>query len=198
MNFAIVAIILDNVFGIAFRELGFGPIYLFYGLVVFLPGLAVSVRRLHDIGKSGWMIFISLIPFIGSIWLLILMATEGDSGKNEYGLDPKNPEEEDLYTFSEVEEKIDKNSNSDTIIFTIILWMLTTFLFWSILPKIISEFNTTNIYLRLSNIFNFIWGFIPLVLSFAVKDKSKQMILFIISGIYFLLNLYNIIQVFLF
>jgi len=60
-----------------------------YSLLVYLPGIAVSIRRLHDIGKSGWMLFISAIPLIGSIWLIILMATNGDSGDNKYGPDPK-------------------------------------------------------------------------------------------------------------
>jgi len=61
-----------------------------YGLAVLLPGLAVSVRRLHDIGKSGWMILISLIPLIGTIWILILIIRDGTPGENEYGPNPKN------------------------------------------------------------------------------------------------------------
>ncbi|MBD2768960.1 DUF805 domain-containing protein [Hymenobacter sp. BT664] len=54
-----------------------------YSLVVFIPGTAVSIRRMHDVGKSGWFI---LIP----IYNLILAATEGTRGPNEYGPDPKN------------------------------------------------------------------------------------------------------------
>ncbi|KLT69462.1 MULTISPECIES: DUF805 domain-containing protein [unclassified Flavobacterium] len=61
-----------------------------YGLVVFIPGLAVMVRRLHDVGKSGWFIFIILIPLIGVIWFFISLCTEGDDGQNEYGADPKD------------------------------------------------------------------------------------------------------------
>ena len=53
-------------------------LYGLYALFVLLPGLAVSVRRLHDVGKSGAWLFISLVPIIGGIWLLVLMATEGD------------------------------------------------------------------------------------------------------------------------
>jgi len=41
---------------------------------------------LHDVGKSGWFLLISLIPIIGGIWLLVLMCTDGDSGDNEYGV----------------------------------------------------------------------------------------------------------------
>jgi uncharacterized membrane protein YhaH (DUF805 family) len=61
-----------------------------YGLAVLLPSLAVSVRRLHDTGKSGWMILINLIPLIGMIWILILMIRDSDPGDNEYGPNPKN------------------------------------------------------------------------------------------------------------
>jgi uncharacterized membrane protein YhaH (DUF805 family) len=61
-----------------------------YGLAVFLPSLAVCVRRLHDVGKSGWMILINLIPLIGQIWILILMIKDSDPGDNEYGPNPKN------------------------------------------------------------------------------------------------------------
>lgn len=87
--FSVVAIILDNVLGLASEESGYGLIYVIYGLATMIPGLAVSVRRLHDTGKSGWYFLVSLIPLIGGIWLLILMATAGDTGENEYGADPK-------------------------------------------------------------------------------------------------------------
>lgn len=87
--FALVAIVLDNVLGIAMKEVPYGPIYGLYTLAVFIPGLAVSVRRLHDVGKSGWFFFIILIPLIGSIWLIVLMATDGDIGENKYGANPK-------------------------------------------------------------------------------------------------------------
>ncbi len=65
---------------------GLFPLYL---LLLLIPHIAVSVRRLHDIGKSGWMILIILIPFVGGIWFFILSIIEGDKGSNEYGADPK-------------------------------------------------------------------------------------------------------------
>ncbi len=92
--FAICAIFIDNIIGTAIDGIGYGIIYLLYTLAVFIPGLAVTVRRLHDIGKSGWMILVGLIPFIGGIWLLVLTVTEGNSGANEYGPDPKNEHDE--------------------------------------------------------------------------------------------------------
>lgn len=87
--FGIVAMILDNVLQVAIGGSGYGLLYTLYCLAVFIPSLAVSVRRLHDIGKSGWWLLISLIPIIGQIWLLILMLTDSDVGENEYGPNPK-------------------------------------------------------------------------------------------------------------
>jgi len=60
-----------------------------YYLAVLIPGLAVTIRRLHDVGKSGWMLFILLIPFIGQIWLFVLMVLDSKPGENKYGPNPK-------------------------------------------------------------------------------------------------------------
>ncbi|MEK7552028.1 MAG: DUF805 domain-containing protein [Patescibacteria group bacterium] len=61
-----------------------------YTLAVLVPCLAVSVRRLHDTGRSGWMLLISLIPIIGAIWLLVLMIMDSNPGDNKYGPNPKS------------------------------------------------------------------------------------------------------------
>ncbi|MDR1727531.1 MAG: DUF805 domain-containing protein [Acidobacteriota bacterium] len=62
----------------------------FYALATIIPNLAVSVRRMHDIGKSGWWIFISVIPFgIGAIWFLVLAVTDSQPGWNAWGESPK-------------------------------------------------------------------------------------------------------------
>jgi uncharacterized membrane protein YhaH (DUF805 family) len=86
---AVLATILDSVLGLNFDPLPYGYLYLIYMLAVIIPSLAVAVRRLHDVGKSGWFYFIALIPLIGAIWLLVLFFTEGDQGENQYGPDPK-------------------------------------------------------------------------------------------------------------
>ena len=57
-------------------------------LALFLPGLAVSVRRLHDRDKSGWFILLYFIPLIGFIILLIWYCTRGTVGPNRFGPDP--------------------------------------------------------------------------------------------------------------
>lgn len=64
-------------------------LYVLYALGVLIPSLAVVVRRLHDINKSGWNILWSLIPLVGGIILLVYLASNGDSGINAYGPDPK-------------------------------------------------------------------------------------------------------------
>jgi len=87
--FAAVASGLDNVLGLYSYEYGSGPINGIYSLIVLIPSLAVAVRRLHDIGKSGWMLLVVFIPLIGAIWLIVLFAREGDLGPNEYGPNPK-------------------------------------------------------------------------------------------------------------
>jgi len=89
MIFAIIAMVLDNLLGIAMKGIGYGPLYGLYLLAIIIPSIAVGVRRLHDIGKSGWMMLISLIPLIGGIWLLVLFVTDGNPGENEYGANPK-------------------------------------------------------------------------------------------------------------
>ncbi len=61
-----------------------------YGLLVFIPSLAVTVRRLHDIGKSGWWILIGIIPLIGTIVLLVFAVMESNPESNEYGPKPSN------------------------------------------------------------------------------------------------------------
>ena len=54
-------------------------------LAILVPGLALSVRRMHDIGKGGGWIFISFVPIIGSIWFLVLCIKEGDPAANRFG-----------------------------------------------------------------------------------------------------------------
>ncbi|MFD9518673.1 DUF805 domain-containing protein [Streptomyces sp. NPDC059979] len=79
----IVLAILDAVIGAGFLIVGL------YLLGTLVPTLAVTVRRLHDLGKSGAWYFILFVPIVGGIWLLVLTATAGQTTPNEYGPDPK-------------------------------------------------------------------------------------------------------------
>lgn len=80
---AIVLNLLDLMLG------SYGILTLLYSLLVLVPGLAVSIRRLHDTNRSGWWLLISLIPLIGAIVLIIFMVQEGDPNENQYGSNPK-------------------------------------------------------------------------------------------------------------
>jgi uncharacterized membrane protein YhaH (DUF805 family) len=60
-----------------------------YALAVLVPSLAVAVRRLHDTDKSGWFIFISLVPIVGGIILLVLLCLDSTPGDNRFGPNPK-------------------------------------------------------------------------------------------------------------
>ena len=86
---SIVSFYLDNILGTTFA-IGYGPIYIGYGLAVLIPSIAVAIRRLHDLGKSGWMYLLVILPIIGPIWLIILFVTEGEPGDNQFGPNPKN------------------------------------------------------------------------------------------------------------
>lgn len=86
--FVLFNFIITTVLGFIDSSLGLKSILTaIYGLGVLLPSLGLSVRRLHDIGKSGWFILVSLIPLIGWIWLIVLMCKKS-SPDNEYGPAP--------------------------------------------------------------------------------------------------------------
>jgi uncharacterized membrane protein YhaH (DUF805 family) len=88
--FALVASLIDLGIGLlTFAVFGLGLLSILYALAVFVPGLAVSVRRLHDVGKSGWYLLINLIPIAGPIWFLVLVCTDSQPGDNKYGSNPK-------------------------------------------------------------------------------------------------------------
>ena len=74
-----LAMFADNALGTTFQmdvmgqavDVGYGWVYVITGLLHFLPSLSVVVRRLHDVGKSGWFYLIIFIPLVGFIWILL-------------------------------------------------------------------------------------------------------------------------------
>lgn len=58
-------------------------------LALFLPSLAVTVRRLHDTSKSGWWVLLQFIPYIGGIIILVFCVMDSTPGSNQYGENPK-------------------------------------------------------------------------------------------------------------
>ena len=94
-----ICIVLDNILGtvltvdaglvgLGLIVLPYGWLYFLCGIFHFLPALSVLVRRLHDVGKSGWWNFIGLIPIV-NFWLLYILCKDGDNGENSYGNNPK-------------------------------------------------------------------------------------------------------------
>ena len=98
---AIIAV-LGGVMG-AFDESGGAGSTIFLGLIVvvalalFIPGLAVQVRRFHDQDKSGWFVLLGFIPYVGGLIVLIFMLLEGTKGPNRFGPDPKDPNQASVF-----------------------------------------------------------------------------------------------------
>src|SRR4051812_13975540 len=83
--FTLFSIIVSVILSIVENMIGLPAVLTtLYSLAVLLPSLAVSVRRLHDTGRSGWWLLIALIPFIGAIVLLVFVC-EDSKENNRYG-----------------------------------------------------------------------------------------------------------------
>lgn len=93
MAWAFVAGLLTGLLGDSFDHDSDRLIFMYkliaiYYAVTTVPAMAVGVRRLHDTGRSGWWMLVSLIPFVGGIWLIVLMCLDGSAGDNRYGSPP--------------------------------------------------------------------------------------------------------------
>lgn len=82
--------LIDSATGTLNPQIGLGLLSGIYGLAALLPSLAVTVRRLHDLGQSGLWCLVLLIPFIGALALLIAMAIDGQAKDNQFGPNPKD------------------------------------------------------------------------------------------------------------
>lgn len=87
--FSIAALAIDFVISAGSDMPFFGFVILVFTLGHIIPGLAVTIRRLHDVNQSGWMLLIGLIPLIGGIWLLILLLSDSKAEENQWGASPK-------------------------------------------------------------------------------------------------------------
>jgi uncharacterized membrane protein YhaH (DUF805 family) len=90
--FVLFYMIIAIVLGILDAVLRLGFLGAIFGLAMLLPGLGVSIRRLHDTGRTGWWILIGLVPLIGFIVLLVFYCQDSQAGDNEYGPNPKQGE----------------------------------------------------------------------------------------------------------
>lgn len=91
INFLIITalLLIDNMLGTLDKEAGMGLLSGIYALAVLIPGLAVAVRRLHDSGRKGWWVLLTLIPIIGPIILIFFLIQDSTPGDNAYGPNPK-------------------------------------------------------------------------------------------------------------
>ena len=83
--FVILVDIVTNIIDLA---LGVQVTTSLFGLATFLPSLAIGIRRLHDLDRTGWWILLSFIPIVGWIILIIWNCTKGTAGSNRFGADP--------------------------------------------------------------------------------------------------------------
>jgi len=85
-NFLISLVLgfIDGLLGLTTEGSGLGLLGGLYSLAVFIPGIAVGIRRLHDTGRSGWWLLIALVPFVGVIVLVIFLASGSEPGPNKY------------------------------------------------------------------------------------------------------------------
>ena len=81
--------IIDRLIGTFSDSVGTGLLSGIYSLTILVPSITVCVRRLHDIGRTGWWYLMVLVPFVGAIVLLVFTVQDGTTGSNEYGSDPK-------------------------------------------------------------------------------------------------------------
>ena len=80
---------IDRLTGTFVADTGFGILSAIYTLAVIVPGIAVSVRRLHDTGRSGWWFLVTIVPVIGFFVFLYFMVLDSDPGANKYAPPPK-------------------------------------------------------------------------------------------------------------
>lgn len=90
--FVLVVLILSIILSVIELIVGLTIPILSYilSLGLFLPGLGVSIRRLHDVGKSGWWYLIIFVPLLGAIYLIYLMVQDGQPETNQWGPNPKS------------------------------------------------------------------------------------------------------------
>ena len=114
MVVASIFLVFDHIAGTYNPDTPMGLFNTVYGVLVFIPSLAVSVRRLHDVGYSGWMVLLALIPIIGWIWFIITAATEGQNYSNDYGPNPKDHSQKDTQ-LNQPEEKFDSLNSKRSV-----------------------------------------------------------------------------------
>lgn len=162
-----------------------GPFRILYSLFIFLPSLAITVRRLHDTDKSGWNILVSIVPVIGTFYLFFLLATKGDEEDNSY-LPDTNPQDGiKLY---------DNIALRDTIVILLLSYMFLGNITWYIIGKVVQNFFTSIWYKVFASADFLVWAFFPIILSLFIKSETKRIAGLIIGSLFCLFTFYRIIE----
>jgi len=187
LMFALFFFCLDLSFEINFDGHLIGPFYIIYLLFSFIPGLAVAVRRLHDVGKSGSYLFLALIPLVG-LYIIALYCTKGEDEENDYGDKPVN---------SDIDEFIQDTKTSTTILISYLLWIFLSKIIWSIIVSSSERFYENPIYKYFNLFSTILWIFLPIVLSLSVRNYKWKIILLICSVGYMLYGFYEFVKSFM-
>jgi len=181
--FAIIFYSIDLIFNIGFSKLGFGPFYSLYFVFSVLPGLAVAVRRLHDLDKSGWYLLLSIVPIV-NVYFIVLLCTKSEEEENAFGEKPINS---DISTF------INDDKTNTRIVIIALLWLFISRIFWIIVTTFIEKFYQNQYFKQCNEIMSFIGMFFPLFLSLSVKNHKWKVALLVCSVIYMLYSFYQLV-----
>ena len=182
--FSFFALTLDKIFEINFDDqIGYGPLTAIYTIAMIIPSLAISVRRLHDVGKSGWMFLISFVPFIGSIWLLVLLLSKSEKERNQYGDIPKSISASNGVSIT--------TQSLQNIIFIYFIYLF----FWELIRWLIGlsvfDYDVYD-YIGIINVYFYI--FIGSLLE-SIINKTQRVIAYLILLILLYHDIYNLIIV---
>ena len=101
---AMVAVTLMGMGGLMMTDVSVGPLFwlgaaliVIWGLGSIIPSIALQVRRFHDQDRSGWMVLLGFIPYVGGIVVFVFMCLSGTRGANRFGPDPLDPSSIDVF-----------------------------------------------------------------------------------------------------
>ena len=164
-------------------------IYFNYTLLLLIPSLAIVVRRLHDIGKSGWTIFIAAIPLVGQIWFLILLCQESKQTDNKYASLEKKKADKTAAQWLKINITVSVFRWALEILINMIVPLL---LRWAVIFRIYMSIAIYISYLQLGLTFVvwITWLLVILQLMEPVVQKSKKLVIaafsaFLASEVFF-------------
>ncbi|MBN1950759.1 MAG: DUF805 domain-containing protein [Bacteroidales bacterium] len=179
----IAALIIDNTYFPDLFKLPFAYCFPGYLAVILIPAFSVTIRRLHDVGNTGWILLLTLIPVIGVLWILSILVRDSNPKENIFGSNPK------VVRGSRPE----KEFPADTLILIFVGWMLLVRAYYAIMLKYFPDFFTSLTFAVSTKFIALIWAVIPLSLAFAIRERNIQLVVFFAGGIYLTYSLYSLV-----